>query len=958
MLAARVLSRWRDWWLGSLRTRLVALSLTPLLVAFPLIIAILVALGGTSFARLLATNALDKANGAHNYLDQVSERGVAHLRQMSSAELPQLLAAHLAGKGRSEALDQLLSLKADSEGYDFLIVADEAGKIIASSTGSEAGARLPDSFVFRQASAGIPASAYEILNAAELRTISPQLASRARIDLSPAADSAGGAEERGLLIQFATHLPLSGRYPNLVVVGGILLNRNSALIDRIRDVVYPLDDRVRLDAGTTSIFLDDVRVATNLRSADGQRALGSRASPEVSAEVLVRGGAFANPGIEFDVPQISGCRAIGDGDARRIGMLCTGFPRAPYVRDRLILLGSVAALLAMTLLALTLVNLRSTGAITRRIGQISDAMSAVRNGDRSLRIGPLGAKDEIAGLAAHFNGLVDTLAAKEQQQRQAEAAIVAEASRRRALFEHLREGLVVLNDDGSVFEVNRKFAEMLGYGNEEALRLHVSDWSADTTPGEVPAEIRAVGTQGTLFQTLYRRKDGSTYAVEVSATRIEWDGRQYLLCIVYDITERLRLAGELEQHRDKLQALVEARTLELAVALDEAQSANRAKSHFLATMSHEIRTPMNGILGMAQLLLEPGLKESERLDYARVIIGSGRTLLSLLNDILDLSKVEAGKVTLESTEFNGGVLLQEVEALFAAGAQAKGISLRARWKGAGGCRYKGDAHRLKQMLSNLVGNAIKFTVRGQVRVEAREIERSGGFAVLEFAVADSGIGIAADKLPLLFNTFSQADSSTTRQFGGTGLGLSIVRSLARLMGGDVGVASEEGKGSRFWFRVRVERVDSATDCRECELPCRTEKSAPALRFSGRVLAVDDNRVNRMLLRAMLVKMGLEVSEAEDGQQAVDAVTRGAEVDLVFMDIQMPVLDGLAATRRIRAWEQENGRQPLPIVALTADAFAERRRQALDCGMDDLLTKPYEIDAIRALIARWLPEQAS
>ena len=955
MTNASQLSRWRKLWSGSLHTRLVALSLTPVLLAFPLLIAIIVVFGGSSFARLLATNALDKVNGARNYFEQIGEQGLAHLRHASSVDLQLLLAEQHAGKQQDTALERQLWMQAQAEGYDFLIVADAAGKVIASSTAIAPGTHLPDTFVIRQALSGVPTSAYETLSAAELQLIDPKLASRARVDL---VATPAGTEERGLLIHFATHFPLSQRYPNAIIVGGILLNRNAALIDRVRDIVYPLNARLGIVAGSTSVFLGDVSIATNLLDDEGKRAIGTRASPEVSAAVLARGEAIANPSLVIDAPQIAACEAIADGQGRRIGMLCTSFPRAPYVRDRLVLLGSIVALLALTMLALTLVNLRSAQSLTRRLARISDVMSALRNGDRSIRIGPLGVKDEIDGLAAHVDGLIDTLAAQEERQRQAEAAIVGEASRRRALFENLREGLVVLNDDGSVFEVNRKFAEMLGYSNDEALRLHVSDWSANATPGEVPADVRAVGTQGTLFQTVHRRKDGSTYAVEVSATRIEWAGRQYLLCIVDDISERLRLASELEQHRDNLQALVEARTLELAVALDEAQSANRAKSHFLATMSHEIRTPMNGILGMAQLLLEPGLKESERLDYAKVIIGSGRTLLSLLNDILDLSKVEAGKVTLESTEFDGAVLLQEVEALFAAGAQAKGISLRARWKGAGGCRYKGDAHRLKQMLANLVGNAIKFTGRGKVRIEAREIERNGGFAVLEFAVADSGIGIADDKLPLLFNTFSQADSSTTRQFGGTGLGLSIVRSLARLMGGDVGVASEEGKGSRFWFSVRVELVAGATDCRECEDPCRVEKSAPALRFSGRVLAVDDNRVNRMLLRAMLVKMGLEVSEAEDGQQAVDAVTRGAEVDLVFMDIQMPVLDGLAATRRIRAWEQENGRQPLPIVALTADAFAERRRQALDSGMDDLLTKPYERDAIRSLIARWLPEQAS
>jgi CheY-like chemotaxis protein len=366
---------------------------------------------------------------------------------------------------------------------------------------------------------------------------------------------------------------------------------------------------------------------------------------------------------------------------------------------------------------------------------------------------------------------------------------------------------------------------------------------------------------------------------------------------------------------------------------------------------------MNGLLGMAQLLLTPNLSERERNDYARTILSSGQTLLTLLNDILDLSKIEAGKFQLDSIIFDPTSVISETQALFSGAAKSKNLQLDGNWQGPSGQRYQTDAHRLRQMLSNLVGNAIKFTPTGKVHLEATEIERNDAQALIEFSVTDSGIGIEADKLNLLFKPFSQTDSSTTRKYGGSGLGLSIVSHLARAMGGDVGVESQLGKGSRFWFRVKVLIVDIASESRQVQRSTVDTSYTDAQIIRGQVFVVEDNPVNRMVIDAMLSKLGTTQTFANDGQQALDAITSGARPDLILMDIHMPVMDGYAATQGIRQWETDNSKSRLPIIALTADAFEEDHQHCLAVGMDDFLSKPIVIESLKAALLQWLPKQA-
>ena len=372
---------------------------------------------------------------------------------------------------------------------------------------------------------------------------------------------------------------------------------------------------------------------------------------------------------------------------------------------------------------------------------------------------------------------------------------------------------------------------------------------------------------------------------------------------------------------------------------------------------------MNGILGMAQLLLAPDLPAGERLDYARTILNSGQTLMTLLNDVLDLSKIEAGKFELSDAVFSPQQLIHESVALFSASAREKSLDLQGQWHGEAGQRYRADPLRIRQMLANLVSNAVKFTAQGYVRVEGRLVDSDDRHATLEFAVRDSGIGIAPEKQGLLFHAFSQADSSTTRQYGGTGLGLSIVRRLAELMGGSVGVDSRPGEGATFWFRIRAERIAAGSDSRQGErLPvapavAAAPLDAPAVAAIGRVLVVDDNAVNRKVAQALLGKLGISASTAENGREAVQRLTGGEPCDLVLLDVQMPVMDGLEATRRIRDWEQATGRSRLPIVALTAGAFAEDSARCREAGMDDFLAKPLAREQLAAVLQRWLGGQA-
>ncbi|MBK7951590.1 MAG: response regulator [Deltaproteobacteria bacterium] len=371
-------------------------------------------------------------------------------------------------------------------------------------------------------------------------------------------------------------------------------------------------------------------------------------------------------------------------------------------------------------------------------------------------------------------------------------------------------------------------------------------------------------------------------------------------------------------------------------------------------MSHEIRTPMNGVLGMTELLATTPLDDRQR-HLVETVRGSATSLLSIINDILDFSKMEAGKLELESVELSMRSLVKELADLFAEAASRKGIGLSVHVDEDVPAVLRGDPVRLRQVLVNLVGNAIKFTEQGSVAIEIVLVDADADGAVLEARVRDTGIGVPSGVKAHIFDAFAQADGSTTRQFGGTGLGLAIVKRIVGLMGGDVAVDSEPGQGSVFSFTARLAPAASRDEGSASFVPVQEAKATrPARRTGCRVLVAEDNPVNTEVVTAMLRLLGHEVESVANGRAAVE-VSGLRSFDLVLMDCQMPEMDGFAATRAIREREQQTGRsgQRVPVVALTAHAMTGDREHCLAAGMDDYLSKPFTRAALSALLDRWL-----
>ena len=430
------------------------------------------------------------------------------------------------------------------------------------------------------------------------------------------------------------------------------------------------------------------------------------------------------------------------------------------------------------------------------------------------------------------------------------------------------------------------------------------------------AAFAAPGQRSKLMQeraAIYGiRKSGEEFPIEASISQYHAPQGLIFTAIVRDVTERRRHEAE------------------IAAALATAEAATEAKSRFLAFMSHEIRTPLNGILGMAQAMWRDRLPRVQRARLA-VLRDAGESLLVILNDILDLSKIEAGRLELEAADFDLADLLSASQAAFGPLATQKGLQLGVSAGSAAG-RYRGDPGRIRQIVFNLISNAVKFTSHGEIQVSARQVD--GG---LQIAVTDTGVGMAPDVLRSLFKPFTQAAASTNRQYGGTGLGLTICRQLAELMGGDVTVQTALGEGSVFTLHIPAERIGDSAAVQEADASAEKHPASTL-----RILAAEDNPTNQVVLRALLEPAGMKLTIVGNGIAAID-LWRTDPFDVVLMDVEMPLMDGLDATRAIRREERLKGLSPTPIIALTANAMPEQIERYLATGMNAVVTKPIRLE---------------